>query len=1462
MTSPPDEDEKTEGASPEDEPEIQQTQEGPDEDSPPRDVLGEAAAKAGLEPEVVEALTHWLAVELSGDRFARLEQAGGGGEGGIPLARVFVDLEVSKTPMPEVSDLEARWPFVRMMLEQRPQRLAERATRLHAASLGGGASSLDEDVHVEGQEDPQRQPSGVVVIGGPGQGKSTVGQLLCQLHRAALLAPREEMLREQGKRDALEAFGGAEARRTLGRPVEACFPVRVVLADAAAWLAAQGGDAEAKGEREEGPPRLLRYLAEKARGQAGQEIAPEVLERLLVACPSLVVLDGLDEVPASGDRQRTLAAIRELLAYLIRGGAHGLVVATTRPQGYSGELDALGIATVTHHLVPLSKKRALAYAERLAETRFGDPPDRKRKVLQRLKLAAKEEATARLMRSPLQVTILATLVDRIGRAPSERWSLFSDYYRVIYEREMERLDIPEVADLLRNYRSYIDRIHANVGLMLQVEAEHAGGAGAAMSKERLLQVIDAALAEDEIEQEKRKDLGRQIVKAASDRLVLLVEVQRGRYGFEIRSLQEFMAASALASRGEALLEERLAQIVKASSFRNVVLFLASKCFTELSDLREAFTERICPGLNEDPDDELSRVTRAGSVLALEILEDGTALTQPKYARRLTETAVGVLDLPSVELQVRFAQVVPGEAMEANAEARSIYELNRILPAFSSTRIDVRANGQATPFFLFVNTIDTNRHGWNRLIVVVSQPSTASSIPLVAAARFALAPSATSLSSALAQIAQYYNAEVKRWVARRAPWPLGACLGAADSPDELTELSHRAAAGEFGDLEDWYKAEAHRVTNGADLDSLADISPEDWPTSPTIAALCISALVVPVAFPFGTNIRERATVLTPLRRVFRTSGIRWLRRWAAGWMTNYLYEVSEYWRTLADPLARELFAGHEPRAIWSEFDRDEEDLTRPDPARFEHARARHVASILLRVCDDLEEDEALATAAELARVSPLGARLSLDTSVIFGIHPFAPRAAERFALHLRKQTPHDNWELTARLHKTLTRLMATRKSGLDDPATWHRLRLPLPPPLQRLDLTGPFHLRRIQVQHIRAITAADWQLPRGVQGPGWHLILGGNGAGKTSLLRAIALALVGPTTAATLRQPWKDWLPPEAPKASIDLTLAQEVEVRPGVLQDAPLFLGLDITRTGADAKLVERTDSSRSQWDDAPRAFSAAYGPFRRFTDRDDEYESLFASHPRLVRHISLFDSRISLAECLSWLTGLRAKELEDQIPSPILGPLKHLAGAAGPIFFLPHGAHIAEVKVDKVTFVDGNGVEIPVESLSDGYRAVLSLTFDLIRHLAESFGHDKIFDSKDPTLVLPGGIVLIDEIDVHLDATWQRQIGHWFKKHFPNIQFLVTTHSPLVCQAADSVFLLPTPGSDEEPRMVEGVDLDRLRHGNVLEAYGTEVFGRGVTRSEESKKMLRRLAELNRKELDEGLSAEEQEGARVRRHR
>ncbi len=186
------------------------------------------------------------------------------------------------------------------------------------------------------------------------------------------------------------------------------------------------------------------------------------------------------------------------------------------------------------------------------------------------------------------------------------------------------------------------------------------------------------------------------------------------------------------------------------------------------------------------------------------------------------------------------------------------------------------------------------------------------------------------------------------------------------------------------------------------------------------------------------------------------------------------------------------------------------------------------------------------------------------------------------------------------------------------------------------------------------------------------------------------------------------------------------------------------------------------------------------------------------------------------------------------------------------------EVNSDEILFTDAGGCKVSLFNLSEGYRSILSLTFELLRQLTleyrriepnhNIFLKDKFIQVDEP------GVVLIDEVDAHLHPTWQRKIGQWFRKYFPNMQFIVTTHSPLICQAAEhgTVFRLPRPGTDETGRMIVGDELNRLVYGNVLDAYGTELFG-DVARSEASKAKLVRLAELNRKELSKGLTKKEQ---------
>lgn len=359
-------------------------------------------------------------------------------------------------------------------------------------------------------------------------------------------------------------------------------------------------------------------------------------------------------------------------------------------------------------------------------------------------------------------------------------------------------------------------------------------------------------------------------------------------------------------------------------------------------------------------------------------------------------------------------------------------------------------------------------------------------------------------------------------------------------------------------------------------------------------------------------------------------------------------------------------------------------------------------------------------------------------------------------------------------------------------------------------------------------------------------------------------MVGASEASGLRQPWNDWLTRGQGSGEIDVEIAyckaddQFSGSGKTPAATALLKLGVKLERLDGDNH-VELTntkatpDPRRHVWNGGKGWFAASYGPFRRFAGGDAHSEKMFYSMPRLARHLSLFDERVALTECLEWLRSLKFKSLENDAEGSLLGKVRSFLNQSD---FLPSGVTLEEVTSKAVLFNDANGIDISVEELSDGYRSILSLTFELIRQIAAEFGPENVF-SDDGVTVVPSGVVIIDEIDAHLHPTWQQKIGRWFCEHFPNVQFIVSTHSPLVCQSAENgtIFVLPRAGTEGTGEMLKGEDLNRLVFGNVLDAYGTEAFGReaALTRSDSSQKKHRRLAELNNKEIIKGLSQSEQ---------
>lgn len=557
-------------------------------------------------PAFDQAIVNYLEKTLIADRFVRLEEAGHSAEEPTALSNVFVDLPITGDPTGDGL-------FMRHLLE-------------HTSTLKWHRSSDEWEAR-------QR----MVLVGGPGQGKTTLGQFACQIFRASLLAERPSQSLSLEGLEAIAAVQAACDAAKLPFRQGPRFPIRVVLTDLAKALT-----------EHERP--LLVYLTCLISERVGTSVSTDLFREWLSTYPWFLVLDGLDEVPANAGREKVMRCITEFWVDAAQANADIVVLATTRPQGYNNDFSPDRHRHVL--LAELTPDLALDYGSRLAETRYGINSDRTNIVKTRLSRAASDPTTAHLMRSPLQVAIMTALVDRYGQPPHERWSLFDAYYDVIYQRERER--DTDAATILREDRPDVDAIHQRVGLALQVLTTHEGHSDPRLTTAQLEQIIDARLASEGHEGPGTSVMAASIRSAAELRLVFLVGAESDRIGFEIRSLQEFMAAGALVDGPDNQVVARLAAIAPLPSWRNVLLFAAGQCFVRKQHLR-AQLHTLCRELDIDTDEPLLTATKTGARLALDLLEDRTARRQPKHHRLIAAHALEVLDVPDDDAPFRLAR---------------------------------------------------------------------------------------------------------------------------------------------------------------------------------------------------------------------------------------------------------------------------------------------------------------------------------------------------------------------------------------------------------------------------------------------------------------------------------------------------------------------------------------------------------------------------------------------------------------------------------------------------------------------------------------------------------------------------------------------------------------------------------------------------------------------------------------
>jgi hypothetical protein len=610
------------------------------------DLVHYAAQKVLNHRTGIEAtLSLYLQEELRVDQYVRLAQAGHVGDERTPLARVFVDLRATTGETSGASHLVVN---AVQSASDRPvyPSLVERERDAEAQRQKDGAVQTQ-----RGWSDPSR----FVVVGGPGQGKSTLVQHLAQRYRAALLGRHSSASLNYEVSGTLRVIRESAEASGIGLPSHPRFPFRIVLEEFA--------DALAKDETVS----VLDFIARIVRKRTHRPFERDDAEQLLQQIPWFVAFDGLDEVPAVSNRSDVLTAVRLFLGEARALDADLLVMATTRPQGYEDEFSP---AYFNHlFLTPLTVDEALEYARKFVATKYATDSDRRERVINRLESATKEDATARLMVSPLQVTIMSALVDLVGNPPRERYPLFERYYEVVYQREQERgLGSSEA---LAEHRADINALHDRAGLLLQIATETAGQAKGRLSGQRLRELVRERLGNIGYEGHDLDRITDSLIQTAINRLVFIVPLEEDQYGFEVRSLQEFAAARGLMRRGTPeQLKQRLLAIAPLPYWRNTILFAVGFVFTEREDLSDTIAQ-LCRELNEDEEDPALFHSRAGSRLALDILRDGVVDRRPAHRRSLLETALLLLDLPEPDIAEQLANMYrPEDEGRYAAAARS------------------------------------------------------------------------------------------------------------------------------------------------------------------------------------------------------------------------------------------------------------------------------------------------------------------------------------------------------------------------------------------------------------------------------------------------------------------------------------------------------------------------------------------------------------------------------------------------------------------------------------------------------------------------------------------------------------------------------------------------------------------------------------------------------------------------
>lgn len=312
---------------------------------------------------------------------------------------------------------------------------------------------------------------------------------------------------------------------------------------------------------------------------------------------------------------------------------------------------------------------------------------------------------------------------------------------------------------------------------------------------------------------------------------------------------------------------------------------------------------------------------------------------------------------------------------------------------------------------------------------------------------------------------------------------------------------------------------------------------------------------------------------------------------------------------------------------------------------------------------------------------------------------------------------------------------------------------------------------------------------------WTVILGENGMGKSTILKAIALVTAGSKGLGELLGNPSNWVSYGTKNCLISATILTPK----GKLQDVSLRIERgdkleDVLLKNANSlKVLDKKISKKSA-----DYFLVGYGAYRRLADKTETASSNNSYQQiRSKRASSLFNRGVTFHLIETWAMDLTKKEMKT------IG--NSLNECLPDISF-----HSLDRANKTLLFETENGI-LPLGLLSDGYQNMVVWMGDLLFYIAQVNKElSAPFSAK--------GILLVDEIAVHLHPNWQRMLVSYLSKILPNFQIISTTNTPLTAQQVPEnclYYLQKEAGKTELKAFYGNPQLVRLEQLIRMPAFG-----------------------------------------------